>query len=94
MFSMPLVRAQKTTHGQLAYSIEQDDRVGSRIKTPAHKEHFGCPACDNIRLLPAEPGEEPPWCIHHDGEYVWRKSHTATDWTRMVRLDVTVRDSS
>jgi hypothetical protein len=51
-------------------------------------QQFGCPDCGNVRLLPWNPDEAPPWCIHHDGNYSWRApGHPEFDWTPMVRIE-------
>lgn len=54
--------------------------------------HFGCRNCGNVRMLPADPDEAAPWCVHHDSNYSWRGPKAGSDWTRMVPIEVNAND--
>lgn len=70
------------------------------MRPPKGYEHFVCPRCGRTFCLPWRPGEEPPWCLHHDTNYSWRAPYGSTGtgeagnvppWTQTVLADVRFR---
>jgi hypothetical protein len=42
-----------------------------------------CPTCGNLLTVPSQGSDDLPWCVHHDGRYVWKTGGPESGWTAM-----------
>lgn len=51
-------------------------------------EHFACPVCGDVFMLPWERGEEHPYCTHAERPVWHAPGSPSTNWARMTRAEV------
>lgn len=57
------------------------------LTPPEGKRYCYCPTCALVATVLSDHPDDLPWCIHHDGRYVWRSGGEASGWTPMVPVE-------